>query len=69
MSIAKYVVDGLISIADSVVATRTHRYAKSGGFDCDRRRLSGDVRAVGSDMKKAIATYGSEQPYKHRNVK
>jgi hypothetical protein len=66
MSIAKYVVDGLMAIADSVADTGTYSYPKSGGFECDRRRLSGDIHAVGSDMKKAISIYGRKQPYKHK---
>ena len=69
MKLTKIFYDGLISIADAVVDPRTHSYPRSSGFQRDQRQLSGDVRKVGSDMKKAIDKYGRKQPYEHSSSK
>jgi hypothetical protein len=47
---------GLWDIAEPFVTPR--EYIRPSGFAKDRARLIGDVRQVGSDMRKAIGEHG-----------
>jgi hypothetical protein len=64
MKIIEIIKNGMLSVADSIVEPRNYSYPKVGGFECDQEHLTGDIRTVGCDMKKAIKKYGSEQSYK-----
>jgi hypothetical protein len=58
MSIVKFILDGMLSIAGSNVEVRNYR-SPDNGFRRDRENLSGDVKQVGTDMRKVITKHGS----------
>jgi hypothetical protein len=57
MKLMKLFRRGFINIADINVEARA--YPELGGFKRDNDKLSGDVKKVGADMRKAIDTHGS----------
>lgn len=53
------VLDGIASVFD--LAPRPGVYAVRGdGFSRDQKRLQGDARKVGNDMRKAVRQYGKQ---------
>lgn len=59
MSIVKFIVDGMLSVAESNVEVRNYRRPENNGFEQDRKNLTGDVKQVGRDMRKVITKHGS----------
>lgn len=64
MKLIQFIRNGMLAIADSNIESRNYSYPKTGGFERDRQKLSGDMRQVGKDMKKVMDRHGSKQPYK-----
>lgn len=57
MKLIKILRRGMIGIAEATVDVRN--YPELGGFQRDNDRLSGDVKKVGNDLRKAIKSHGS----------
>ena len=57
MKIKNFLIDGIRSIADSVVTKRNYLNPDN-GFAEDYVNIQKDVRNVGKDMRKAVDTHG-----------
>ncbi|MCC6706549.1 MAG: hypothetical protein IT492_03215 [Gammaproteobacteria bacterium] len=60
----KIISDGLFWIAESYIKPRDYVVPTKGGFASDQERLAGDLRKVGSDMRKVIERKRVEPTHK-----
>lgn len=60
MGVVKMILEGMLSISDPTVDACDYRRPDNNGFKRDQESLAGDVKQVGTDMRKAITGYGSK---------